>query len=118
MYFAEDDVRALLRAIARRFPGVELMFDYVPKWFARKTTSQKGLWRTPHYRVPPLPWGVHRAEVVALLRAWLGDITVVTQVHYEFPRGWQRWLFGTLTLIPWIKQRAPGMVHVRAMGPR
>jgi hypothetical protein len=99
-------------------PRVDVMFDYVPKWFARKTTSTKGLWRTPHYRVPPLPWGVHRSEVVTLLRASLGDIEVITQVHYEFPRGWRRRLFGTLTLVPWIKERAPGMIHVRTTGRR
>ncbi len=113
MYFTEDAVRDLLRATARRWPDVQIMFDYVPRWFSGKTTTDKGLWKTPHYRVPPLPWGVHRSEVRRLLRQWLGELTVVTQVHYEFPRGWHRWLFGTLTRLPYVRERAPGMICVR-----
>lgn len=113
MYFTKDAVRDLLQALARRWPSVQIMFDYVPRWFTGKSTSEKGLWKTPHYRVPPLPWGVHRSEVERLLRAWLGDLTVVRQLHYEFPRGAQRWFFQTVTLIPWVKERSPGMICVR-----
>lgn len=115
MYFAEDDVRRLLQAIAARFAGVELMFDYIPEWFARRSTSAKGLWRTKHYRVPPMPWGVQRSALPALLRAWLGPLTIVTHAPYEHPRGWRRGLLRALMGAPWVADRAPGMIHVRTL---
>lgn len=116
MYFTEDDVRELLKKVAHRFSGVQIMFDYVPRWLTSRTTSEKGLYKTPHYRVPPLPWGVHRSEAVFLLKEWLGNLTVVYQQHYTFPRGWQRLVFGTVTLLPWVRERSPGMICVRTKG--
>lgn len=118
MYFDESAVRELLTAVSRRWPRVEVMFDYIPRWLSNKSSSEKGWWKTTHYRVPKLPWGVHRSEVVELLGAWLGELTVVSQEHYVFPRGLRRWLFRTLTLVPWIRERAPGMIRVRVEAAR
>jgi len=118
MYFTEADVRDLLQHVVGRWPGVQIMFDYVPRWFTERSTSEKGLWKTPHYRVPPLPWGVHRTEVADALRTWLEDVVVISNDPYRFPRGWRRWLFGSATLVPWVRERVPGMICVRAGGSR
>lgn len=53
MYLEPEKVRRLLSDIADRFPGAEMVFDVVPRWFSRLTMS--GLWQTPHYRLPPMP---------------------------------------------------------------
>lgn len=58
MYFPPPEVERLLKGIASRLPGAELMFDTIPPWFSRRTIHDKGLWRTPHYRAPAMPWGI------------------------------------------------------------
>ena len=55
MYLEPEAVRQLLAGIADRFPGAELVFDVVPRWFSHLTLL--GLYQTPHYRLPPMPWG-------------------------------------------------------------
>lgn len=37
MYFEEADVQRLFTTIVERFPGVELAFDTIPRWFSAKT---------------------------------------------------------------------------------
>ncbi|NVB37560.1 class I SAM-dependent methyltransferase [Pseudenhygromyxa sp. WMMC2535] len=113
MYFAASEVRGLLRAMAERWPGVEVMFDYIPPWLSRKTTSEKGWWKTPHYQIPPAPWGIKRSELLPTLRAWLGDFELVSFEVYKFPRGLRRVGYGVLAALPWIKDHAPGVVHMR-----
>jgi O-methyltransferase involved in polyketide biosynthesis len=68
MYLDGASVRQLVSRIAERFPGVELIFDVVPRWFSRLTVM--GLWQTPHYRLPPMPWGIGRDDIAATLRRW------------------------------------------------
>jgi O-methyltransferase involved in polyketide biosynthesis len=85
MYFHPHEVETLVRAMVARFPGVELMFDAIPPWFSRKTV--RGWYKTKHYRVPPMPWGIARSEVEPLLRAWSDRITSVRQVPFGYMRG-------------------------------
>lgn len=61
MYLPPPDVRRLIAACARRFPGAELVLDAVPRWFtrprARARMSEQG------YPVPPMPWGMNADEI-------------------------------------------------------
>ncbi|MEM9192871.1 MAG: class I SAM-dependent methyltransferase [Myxococcota bacterium] len=114
MYFAEDDVQRLVAAIAARFPGSELAFDHIPPWFSKKTTSEEGFNKTPHYRAPPMPWGLKVSEVVPKLREWAkADVAALGPVAFRFPRGPNRWLVGLMAHVPILKDHMPGITHIR-----
>jgi O-methyltransferase involved in polyketide biosynthesis len=113
MYFTTDAIGGLVQDVVRRWPGVELMFDHVPRWLSRKSLSRRGWYRTRHYRVPPLPWGVNRSELAPLLRSWAGAAEVVSTADYRFPRGPRRMAGAVLHRIGWAYERIPGMIHVR-----
>ncbi|MEY6434021.1 class I SAM-dependent methyltransferase [Thioalkalicoccus limnaeus] len=111
MYFDEADVQRLLTAVIERFPGVEMMFDVIPRWFSRQSVA--GLWKTRHYRVPPMPWGVGRNEIDPLLRGWCPSIRRIRYLPYRRFRGlpWSV-VFSLLAGTPGLRNHAPGMVHV------
>jgi O-methyltransferase involved in polyketide biosynthesis len=69
MYLAPERVRQLFASIADRFPGSELVFDTIPRWFSHLTLL--GLNQTASYRLPSMPWGINRDEVEPTLRRWL-----------------------------------------------
>lgn len=119
MYFDEPSLRGLLQAMAKRWPGVEVMFDYVPEWLSKKSQSEKGWRKTPHYRVPPLPWGINRPDLLPTLRSWVSPQAVedVGCRDFDLPRGSAKWLIDALTLIPWVRNRAPGIARVRLGTP-
>ncbi|MEL6214255.1 MAG: class I SAM-dependent methyltransferase [Pseudomonadota bacterium] len=56
MYFSESDVRRLLTTIADEFQQATVFFDTIPEILSRKT--RKGLFVTPRYRAPAMPWGI------------------------------------------------------------
>jgi hypothetical protein len=88
MYFEEQQVRAHIESLARRFPGAWHAFDTIPRWLCRKSTSEKGWFKTPNYRVPPAPWGINRNEIVKTLKDWLPTLQeVIVQRYPKFPRG-------------------------------
>jgi len=61
MYFAPEDVHALIGGCARRLAGQAMVFDVVPRWLA--ASSRKGRVRTGSgYEPPPWSWGYDRAE--------------------------------------------------------
>ncbi|GAD87682.1 class I SAM-dependent methyltransferase [Nocardia asteroides NBRC 15531] len=112
MYFEPADVRRLVTAILERFPGVELMFDTIPPWFSRKTV--RGFRKTPDYTAPPMPWGVERSKITALLRSWTSAVDTVTVSSYgpsHGPLAASLPLFGAL---PVLRDIPPAIVHVRA----
>jgi O-methyltransferase involved in polyketide biosynthesis len=111
MYFTEDEVQRLLSDIAERFPGAELLFDTIPRWFSKKTL--KGFQRTRNYRTPPMPWGINLNEVAPTLKAWHPRVKDVSPVPYMFPRGFQRVVFNTFNRLPWTRKFSPGIIHVR-----
>lgn len=113
MYFTEDEVRTLLATLCERFPGVELMFDTIPPWFSRKTLSPEGLWKTGHYRAPPMPWGVRRDHIEPLLRQWCPGIAEVRILTYRRMRGFPAALFPWLVRVPGLRNVAPCIVHAR-----
>jgi O-methyltransferase involved in polyketide biosynthesis len=112
MYFREADVRRLLVAIVERFPGVELMFDTIPRWFSDKTL--KGFHKTQHYRAPPMPWGIDRREIEPTLRRWSPHVQSVTIVPYGYFRGLPGLLRPLLQRVPGLREVTPNIVRVTA----
>ncbi|WP_328987608.1 hypothetical protein [Thiorhodovibrio winogradskyi] len=110
MYFEESEVRQLLTAIVERFPGVELMFDAIPRWFSRKT--MQGLWKTKHYRVPDMTWSVNRDEIEPLLRGWSPRIASVRWQPYRRFRGFPWALFPLIAKVPELRKGVPSIVQV------
>ncbi len=102
MYFEEQKVRDHVVSLAHRFPGASYAFDVIPRWLSRKSTSDKGWWKTPSYRVPALPWGVDRNEITPTLRTWLPDLhQVVIESYRRFPRGFlNRYVFHAFSSLP------------------
>ena len=67
MYFEESEVIHLLRLLAERFPGSELIFDVIPEWMSKK--SLKGLKLSKTYQLPPMPWGLSYIEKDKILQS-------------------------------------------------
>ena len=66
MYLQPDEVHALVRAMAKRFPGACLVLDGVPPWFSQRTLA--GRMRTRQgYVTPPMPWALDAGERRRLL---------------------------------------------------
>lgn len=64
MYLPLDDVRELVRACASAFPGGQMVFDAIPRWLSRSTTSSKP-GETAGYVAPPMLWGMDAGELVS-----------------------------------------------------
>jgi O-methyltransferase involved in polyketide biosynthesis len=110
MYLAPERVRQLFSSIADRFPGSELVFDVIPRWFSRLTLL--GLNQTASYRLPSMPWGINRDEVEPTLRRWHPGVAAVAFLSYRSPRGLPR-LFAEMTnQIPLARHGVPSLVHV------
>jgi O-methyltransferase involved in polyketide biosynthesis len=110
MYLEPEAVRRLLASIADRFPGAEMVFDVVPRWFSRLTLQ--GLYQTPHYRLPPMPWGINRDEIEPMLRRWCLRIANVAFLDYRAPRGLPALLERIIHHIPVVRNEVPSLVHV------
>lgn len=115
MYLPPDEVRRLIAAVAERFPDAELAFDVIPHWFSRLTV--RGLKKTPHYTVPPMPWALNRDELPQL-KAWHPNIAEVHEIPFEGGRGF---IFTVLVRVfrrlPWLGNRWFSMVHLRCRPP-
>jgi O-methyltransferase involved in polyketide biosynthesis len=115
MYLAPENVRRLLGAIADRFPGGEMVFDVVPRWFSRLTIL--GLRQTPHYRLPPMPWGIDRNELEPTLRQWTPHIAEVAFLDYRAPWGLPGLLAQAIGRVPVVRHQVPSLVHVTIAAP-
>jgi O-methyltransferase involved in polyketide biosynthesis len=110
MYLAPERVRQLFASIADRFPGSELVFDTIPRWFSDLTLL--GLNQTATYRLPPMPWGINRDEVEQTLRSWHPRVATVAFLSYRSPRGLPRLFAGITDQLPVARHRVPGLVYV------
>jgi hypothetical protein len=110
MYLEPEPVRHLFTSIADRFPGGEMVFDAVPRWFSHLTLL--GLHQTPHYRLPAMPWGIDRDELEPTLRRWHPGVTSVGFLDYKIPRGLPRTLADMTSRVPGARHRVPSLVHV------
>jgi O-methyltransferase involved in polyketide biosynthesis len=75
MYFERDQANRLIVRVAEALPGGAMVFDTVPFWASKATTSGKA--RTPQgYTPPPMPWGSGRGEPrrVAALSPAIRDV--------------------------------------------
>jgi O-methyltransferase involved in polyketide biosynthesis len=110
MYLAPENVRQLFASIAERFPGSEVVFDTIPRWFSDLTLL--GLNQTISYRLPPMPWGINRDEVEPTLRSWHPRVATVACLSYRSPRGLPRLFAGITDQIPVARHGVPGLVYV------
>jgi len=111
-YFEESEVRRLFTTILERFPGVDVMFDTIPRWFSNKTL--KGLAKTSHYQTPAMPWGVNRDEIDPLLRSWSPCVATVSVVPYGIvTRGLAEIVLRFVTGLPALRNLPPTVVHVQ-----
>lgn len=107
MYLRPEAVRGLLSNIGDRFPGAEMVFDVVPRWFSHLTMI--GLRQTPRYRLPPMPWGLDRAEAASTLRRWHSRFTAVAFLDYRLPRAPSQPM---VDLIPMLRAERPSLIHL------
>jgi O-methyltransferase involved in polyketide biosynthesis len=114
MYLPPAAVETLLRAIAARFPGAELAFDTIPRWFSRLTL--RGFNQTPHYRLPPMPWGIDRDEIEATLARWHPALASARSRPYRAPRGLPHLIAGAVSHLPVFRHEVPSLVHL-TIGP-
>jgi O-methyltransferase involved in polyketide biosynthesis len=116
MYLEPEQVRLLFTSIADRFPGAEIVFDAVPRWFSQLTLL--GLNQTPHYRLPAMPWGIDRDELEPALRRWHPGVTDVAFLDYKAPRGLPRIVADMASHVPGARHRVPSLVHVSVANAR
>ena len=111
MYFQPDEVTRLLTAIAEKFPGAEIFFDAIPRYFSK--TTLKGLQLTKTYRAPPMPWGININEIPKFIKSIPALELISVQTYAEpFPSAMR--LYWLLSFIPPFKHRfAPSLVHVK-----
>lgn len=109
MYFEQQQLKAFFHALAQRFPRSRLMFDYLNPHLSKRSMSDEGWMKTPHYRTPPMPWGINRNDLQPTLTDWIGYPVKVHYVPFKFPRGVRRILVPLLERIPYIANQLPGV---------
>jgi O-methyltransferase involved in polyketide biosynthesis len=110
MYFQPGLVEGLFCGISARFPGATMVFDTVPAWFSRLT--MKGLKQTPHYVLPPMPWGVDRDGVGAALKKWHPGVGRIEFLAYRAPRGVPRYVAEMVAAMPVFRHQVPSLLRV------
>lgn len=110
MYLDPSLVEQLFRAVAAKFPGATMIFDTVPRWFSRLTLS--GLQQTPHYRLPPMPWGIDHDEIETTLRRWHPSLSRVEFLDYRAPRGMHHLIARLVKAIPVFRHEVPCLVKI------
>jgi O-methyltransferase involved in polyketide biosynthesis len=110
MYLEPGAVRRLFIEIVERFPGAEIAFDVIPRWFSQLTLY--GLMQTPRYRLPSMPWGINSDEITARLHGWSSAIAAVSVLEYRMPRGWPKLIEDFIRMNPLTRRHLPCLVHV------
>jgi O-methyltransferase involved in polyketide biosynthesis len=64
MYLEPEDALGLIADCAARFPGGQMMFDSVPRWFSNRTLG--GFKLSSRYLLPPMPFGQSAEEALSL----------------------------------------------------
>jgi O-methyltransferase involved in polyketide biosynthesis len=115
MYLEPEAVRRLFVLIVERFPGAEIAFDVIPRWFSRLTMW--GVMQTPHYRLPPMPWGIDCDEISICLHSWSSGIAALSTLEYRIPRGWLKIMEDLFRMNPLTKIHLPCLVHLKVQKP-
>jgi O-methyltransferase involved in polyketide biosynthesis len=84
MYLDRAAVLSLITDCAKRFPGGQLFFDSIPKWFSDRTLT--GFRLTDQYTVPPMPFSFSVTEAARLPREIPG-VASARDVPLPFGRG-------------------------------
>jgi O-methyltransferase involved in polyketide biosynthesis len=111
MYLAPDAVKRLFIEIVERFPGAEMAFDVIPRWFSHLTMW--GVMQTPRYRLPSMPWGINSDEITARLHSWSSAIAATSVLEYRMPRGWPKLTEDLIRMNPLTKRHLPCLVHLK-----
>jgi O-methyltransferase involved in polyketide biosynthesis len=111
MYLEPEAVKRLFVQIVERFPGAEIAFDVIPRWFSQLTLW--GVMGTPYYRLPPMPWGVDGDEIEGCLRSWSSSIEALSLHEYRVPRGWPKVTEDFFRMNPLTKNHLPCLVHLK-----
>lgn len=114
MYFTEQQMQTLITALSVRFNQLWLMFDYIPPWLSRKTLSTKGWMKTPHYRTPPMPWGISRPQIAPLFKQWMNRNVQAENIVFLYPRGLRRYFILLMERIPPLRNLAPGVCLIKS----
>jgi O-methyltransferase involved in polyketide biosynthesis len=111
MYLQAAEVAKLISACAERFPGAEMMFDAIPRWFSALTL--RGLQKTKAYRLPPMPWALDVNELDTIL-SFSPNIVALREI--DIGRG-RSFLFGyafhIIKKLPVIGKKRPSLVMIR-----
>ena len=110
MYLEPAAVARLFRNVADRFPAADMVFDTIPRWFSRMTLL--GHNQTPHYRLPPMPWGIDRNEIGPTLLSWLPEVGRVSFLDYRVPRGLPSMIARMIDQVPVLRHEVPSLVHI------
>jgi O-methyltransferase involved in polyketide biosynthesis len=107
MYLDRAEVLSLITECARRFPGGQLFFDSIPKWFSDRTL--KGFRLTDRYTAPPMPFSLSVSEAARLPREIPG-VASARDVPLPFGRGiWKSRLFRTVADLPVVRNWRPSL---------
>ena len=110
MYLSESQVQMILTEIGKNFPNFEMMFDTSPVWMSKMT--KRGWYKTPTYKVPLMPWGIDKNEIIPKLKEWLPTITESKFYDYIYPRGKMKFLTKCVLHTPFIRNCVPVMVKI------
>ncbi len=115
MYFTEEDIKSLIQDINATFEHWSLVFDTIPEWLSKKTTSENGWAKTKNYTTPKMPWGINRNKIKATFSNWLPNSVTITDLGYSaFPRGITKWLFLLFSTAPVLKNLTPSIVKIES----
>ncbi|NJK82194.1 MAG: class I SAM-dependent methyltransferase [Chloroflexaceae bacterium] len=88
MYFTADEVKRLITTLAERFPGAEMQFDTITRWFSNQSLVGKA--RLPGgFVLPPMPWGINGNQITQIT-TWHPAIKIVQARDYTigYRRRW------------------------------
>jgi O-methyltransferase involved in polyketide biosynthesis len=107
MYLDPDDALSLIRDCAARFPGGQMIFDSIPRFFSQRTL--KGLKLSARYLAPPMPFSLSADEGVKMA----GTIPGVRFAHdVPLARGrgvWRLMAWKSLDRIGFVRRNRPSM---------
>jgi O-methyltransferase involved in polyketide biosynthesis len=107
MYLDRAEVLSLIADCARRFPGGQLFFDSIPKWFSDRTV--KGLRLSDRYTAPPMPFSFTVSEA-ARLSTQIPGVAGVRELPLPLGRGiWRSRTVRTVIDLPVVREWRPTM---------
>lgn len=107
MYLEPEDALSLIRDCAARFPGGQMMFDSIPRFFSQRTL--KGLKLSDRYLTPPMPFSMSADEGVRMAGTIPG-VRVARDVPLAAGRGiWRLMSWKPLDRIAFVRRNRPCM---------